>query len=69
LVAVFDLLADNPKIARERTEFNPPVRLHSYQAHLIVYIENADEILVIRVLHRRQDWQRYLSQEYFDIDP
>jgi toxin ParE1/3/4 len=30
LAATLDLIADNPRIARERTEFNPPVRLHPY---------------------------------------
>jgi len=61
MVAVFDRLAENPHMARERTEFNPPVRLHPYQAHMIVYVEHGDEILIVRVLHGRQDWERYLS--------
>ena len=38
LVSVFGLLADNPLLARERTEFDPPVRLHPYQAHIIAYV-------------------------------
>lgn len=37
LLAAFDLLAENPHMARERTEFSPPVRLHPHEAHLIVY--------------------------------
>lgn len=61
LVAVFDLLADNPHIARERAEFNPPVRLHPYQAHMIAYAVHGEGILIIRVLHGRQELERYLS--------
>jgi toxin ParE1/3/4 len=48
-------------MARERPEFEPPVRLHPYQAHMIVYIEDGAAILIVRVLHGRQDWERALS--------
>jgi toxin ParE1/3/4 len=61
LISAFDLLAANPLLARERTEFNPPVRLHPYQAHMIAYVVRDDGILIIRVLHGRQDWERYLA--------
>jgi toxin ParE1/3/4 len=37
LAATLDLIADNPRMARERPEFTPPVRLHPYRSHLIVY--------------------------------
>jgi toxin ParE1/3/4 len=60
LVTTFALLADNPRMARERAEFHPPVRLHPYQAHVIVYVERGDGILIVRVLHGRQDWERHL---------
>jgi toxin ParE1/3/4 len=61
LVAAFSRLAESPHMARERTEFNPPVRLHPYRAHMIVYVERNDGILIVRVLHGRQDWERTLS--------
>jgi toxin ParE1/3/4 len=60
MVSVFELLAESPHLARERTEFDPPVRLHPYQAHMIAYIIRDDGLLIIRVLHGRQDWERYL---------
>lgn len=60
MVSVFELLAENPYLARERTEFDPPVRLHPYQAHMIAYIIRDDRLLIIRVLHGRQDWEKYL---------
>lgn len=61
LLALFDLLADNPLIARLRTEFSPPVRMHGYQAHMVVYVEDEQGILIVRVLHGRQDWEQVLS--------
>jgi toxin ParE1/3/4 len=44
-------------MARERRELNPPTRLHPYQAHVIAYTIREDDILIVRVLHGRQDWQ------------
>ena len=60
LIRTFELLSANPRLARERTEFVPPVRIHPYEAHLILYMVRDDGILVVRVLHGRQEWERYL---------
>ncbi len=61
LIATLDLLANNPRIARERFEFNPPVRLHAYRSHMIVYVLKTEGILIVRILHGRQDWERHLA--------
>lgn len=61
LFQTFDLLAENPYLARERRELNPPMRLHPYGAHMIVYAITGDDILIVRVLHGRQDWQTLFS--------
>jgi len=34
---MFGLLSENPRMARECFEISPPVRIHPYQSHLIVY--------------------------------
>ena len=60
LTSTFELLVTNPRLARERREFHPPVRIHPYEAHLIVYLVRDDGILIVRVLHGRQEWERYL---------
>lgn len=60
LSAVFDLIADNPRMARERFEVDPPVRLHPYQSHLIAYLLDDNGVLIVRVLHGRQDWENRL---------
>ncbi len=60
LAATLDLIADNPRMARERIEFNPPVRLHPYQSHMIVYLVDNSGVLIVRILHGRQDWERHL---------
>ena len=54
----FQLLAENPKLARERIELNPPLRIHPFQSHLIIYqIEENNDILIIRIRHSREDWE------------
>ena len=49
------LLAEQPLICRERTELNPPVRIHHHAHHLIVYLALEDGINVVRVLHESMD--------------
>lgn len=61
LAAAFNLLCAMPGIARERTEFTPPVRIHPTGAHLVVYRIAHDHLHIVRVLGGRQDWQRLLQ--------
>ncbi|MBM9593995.1 type II toxin-antitoxin system RelE/ParE family toxin [Roseitranquillus sediminis] len=51
-----------PELARERTEFTPPVRLHAYRRHLVVYRIEADALIVLRILHARRNWQTLLAE-------
>ncbi len=60
LTASISLLADNPYLARERPEFDPPVRIHPHEPHLIVYRIFEGVVLIVRVLHGRQDWESIL---------
>lgn len=61
LFDTLELLASNPRIARERSELKPPVRLHPFGAHLIAYLVRSDHILIVRVLHGRKDWHSLFS--------
>jgi toxin ParE1/3/4 len=57
LFALFDLIAANPGIARERNEIEPAVRIHPFKAHLIVYrVEDHENIFVVRIRHGHEDW-------------
>lgn len=60
LTKVFDGIVAMPDIARERVEFDPPVRIHVYQNHLIVYVIRQDHIVILRILGSRQNWQAML---------
>lgn len=53
----FGLLADNPHLARERSELSAPVRIHPSGSHVVVYrIEDTGGILIIRIRHVLEDW-------------
>jgi toxin ParE1/3/4 len=60
LARAFDTIADTPEMAREWTEFDPPVRIHVHRSHLIVYSPRDDHVVVLRVLGGRQNWQAIL---------
>lgn len=57
----FQLLSETPLICRERTEFNPHVRIHNHGAHIIIYIIQNDNILITRILRDNMDIQRHLK--------
>lgn len=61
LAAVFEALVALPAMAREYTEFTPPVRIQVHQSHLIVYRVDDAMIDIIRVLGSQQNWLRILS--------
>lgn len=57
LFGIFALIAANPRMARERHELSPPMRIHPFKAHLVVYrIEPGDDIFIVRVRHGHEDW-------------
>ncbi|NOR64187.1 MAG: type II toxin-antitoxin system RelE/ParE family toxin [Rhodobacteraceae bacterium] len=56
LYDVFELISANPKMVRERLELSPPVRIHPFKAHMIIYQIKGDTVLIIRVRHGREDW-------------
>jgi toxin ParE1/3/4 len=57
------LIADQPHIARLRTEFYRPVRAHHWRNHYIIYVEQPLGILVIRVLHHSSDVAKHLTTD------
>lgn len=56
------LLAEFPETARLREEFVPPVRVHPYRAHLVIFQSDEAVLDVVRVVHARANWQAFLSE-------
>ena len=59
---LFDLLSEQPQIARLRDEFDQPVRIHIYGSHLVVFVVIEAGIEIIRVLHQRRNILALLSE-------
>lgn len=58
LESVFETIASNPRMARERHELVPPMRVHPCGSHIVLYqVDSADEVLIVRVRHHREDWK------------
>ena len=62
LAETFGFLAEFPKAARERPETRPPVRVHPYRSHIVVYVIEGDDIQILRVRHGREDWSNELRK-------
>ncbi len=60
--AALKLLAEFPEMARLRQEFAPPVRIHPYRKHLIIYIADDSFIDVVRVVHAQANWSALLTE-------
>ena len=48
---IFDLLADNPRMGRPADSIGPGIRRHEYRAHVILYEEAAEGILILALVH------------------
>ena len=53
-----DRLAFMPLMAPERMALDPPLRVHPHGSHVIVYQIVGADILIVRSLHGRCDWER-----------
>jgi len=62
VVKLFNLLNEQPDIARLRDEFSPPVRIHPYGSHVVVYDTVETGIAVVRVLHNRRNTMLLLGK-------
>jgi len=61
LEEIFKQISETPMMARERQEYNPPVRIHPHEHHLIIYRASDTEVEIIRVLHENMSVDSHLS--------
>jgi toxin ParE1/3/4 len=60
----FELIAQFPLIARERKEYDPPVRIHRHARHYVIYVALKRHVRVLRVLREEADLGRHLRRSY-----
>jgi toxin ParE1/3/4 len=53
LQARFQLLADNPSMGRSCDSIRPGLRRFEHGKHVIFYISQPEEVLIVRVLHQQ----------------
>ena len=56
LHALFQKLADHPGMARVRSEITPAVRAFSFKAHVVIYEDAPDGVVLLSVRHGHEDW-------------
>ena len=57
LFALFELIAANPHMAQQRPEVSPPVRIFPFKAHLVVYlVDENNDVLIVRIRHGHENW-------------
>lgn len=60
---VLSLIGDNPALAHERPEFEPPIRVHHTGKHYIMYCIEDDRVLVLRIIRDEVDLARHLKND------
>jgi toxin ParE1/3/4 len=58
---LFYTLADHPMYGRSASQLAPELRRAEYQSHVIFYQPQDDGVLIVRVLHGRQDVRAHLG--------
>ncbi|WP_282078735.1 type II toxin-antitoxin system RelE/ParE family toxin [Epibacterium ulvae] len=54
--APISIIADTPELARLRYEVSPPVRIHTVESHVIVYLTDACGVRILRIRPHRENW-------------
>ncbi len=56
----FALIEENPEMARLREEITPPVRIHPFEGHIIVYlVDDNRQVRILRVRHSSENWPEH----------
>lgn len=58
----FHFLAENPLACHIRSGLKPPARIHHHTRHLIVYEQDGNGIVILRVLHDSMDVNARLDE-------
>ena len=59
LKTCFDQLADNPELGRKSEQLMRGLQRFEHQSHVVFYINETDNLLIVRVLHFSMDVPRH----------
>ena len=60
LETCFQMIADNPKLGRNADQLAPELRRYEYQSHVVFYLPEGPDALIVRVLHISRDFEMHL---------
>lgn len=60
LQACLDSIRDNPSLGRSAAELASGLRRIRQQAHVVFYLVDGEQVVIVRVLHHRMDFERHL---------
>ena len=59
LKTCFDQLADNPKLGRKAEQLMRGLQRFEHQSHVVFYMNETENLLIVRVLHSSMDVPRH----------
>ncbi|MHA7775341.1 type II toxin-antitoxin system RelE/ParE family toxin [Roseibium sp. M-1] len=65
LYDLFEIIANNPQIGRERQELGPGIRSLAHVSHVIFFLDWQGEVAIVRVLHKARD----VDSQFEGYDP
>ena len=54
----FQTIADNPSLGREADELAPNLRRLQHKSHVVFYLPETKDVLIVRVLHENMDFEQ-----------
>ncbi len=61
LTQCLELLGDNPEMGSTVDEIRPGYRCFLHESHVIFYTPREQDVLIVRILHKRMDADRNLQ--------
>mgnify|MGYP000147277825 CR=1 FL=1 len=55
------IIGETPELGRRIDAIDPPVRFFPCGSQILVYVIEADGVLILRVRHQREDWKDELD--------
>lgn len=57
----FGILAQQPMLGRSASQVAPNLRRYEYRSHVVFYVPQEENVLIVRVLHENMDAPRHFG--------
>ena len=59
----FEDLARQPMLGRAASQLAPNLRRYEYRSHIVFYVSEHENVLIVRVLHQSMDVRRHVMDD------